>query len=91
MCVLQVMSQVSSHREEMERSLQKVKTALDDTHQENTELISKVHTLLGGHQIEWKLCSDLTPTTRSPVKQLSYMPSKRSTMTCRVNCRWQSY
>jgi chromosome segregation ATPase len=37
-----VMSQMSGHREEMERSLQKVKMALEDTHQENTELISKV-------------------------------------------------
>ena len=59
-CVLQVMSQMSGHREEMERSLQKVKMALEDTHQENTELISKVHTLLGGHQIGWQVVAVCT-------------------------------
>lgn len=39
---LQALFQVSSHREEMEVTIQRLKAALDDQRQENTELISKV-------------------------------------------------
>lgn len=39
---LQALFQVSSHQEEMEVTIQRLKAALDDQRQENTELISKV-------------------------------------------------
>lgn len=42
-CVsLQALSQMNVGRNEQENSLQKMRLALDDTRQENTELISKV-------------------------------------------------
>lgn len=42
LCGLQTLSQLNVGRHEQESSLQKMRLALDDTRQENTELISKV-------------------------------------------------
>lgn len=42
LCGLQTLSQMNGFRDELETSLQKTRLALEDTRQENTELISKV-------------------------------------------------
>ena len=40
----QALSQLDSHQHEVEEATQRLRTALEDTQQENTELLSKVNT-----------------------------------------------